>query len=111
MEALNAWKRSTSEIVRMMGSAIVHQRLGNRKEADRALDTMTSQFGDQGAFRIAQVFGAWGDADRAIEWLERARRRRSARVAIELKSHPCLRSLREVAGFRLLLEKLDLPLE
>jgi serine/threonine protein kinase/tetratricopeptide (TPR) repeat protein len=110
-EALNAWQRSTSEIVRMMGSAIVHQRLGNRKEADRALDMMTSQFGDQGSFRIAQVLGAWGDTNRAIEWLERARRRRSARLALEIKSHPFLRPLREAPGFRLLLEKLDLPLE
>ena len=110
-EALAAWQRSTSEIVRLMGNAVVGHRSGDRATAEGALETMISRYGDQGAFRIAQVLAAWGEPMRAIGWLERARRTRSARLAFEVKSHPFLRSLRDDPRYRALLERLDLPVD
>ena len=50
-------------------------------ESDAALAELIAKFGEVAAFQIAEVYGYRNDKDKALEWLERARRQRDAGLA------------------------------
>jgi len=54
------------------GMAIVLHHLGNTEEAEAALALLISSYGDNGVYQRAQVYAQRGDADQAIQSLNRA---------------------------------------
>ena len=45
------------------------------------LTTLRSWYGDRGAYQYAEVYSQWGDAPRALAWLEKALRLRDSGLA------------------------------
>jgi len=93
-EALAAATREPDEVFRSWARAIVHHGLGQGPESDAALEELTSKFGEDSAFQIAEVHGARGETDAAFEWLERAYAQRDSGIPLLLES-PSLLSLQD----------------
>src|SRR5207244_13388426 len=87
--AKEIFPRSTNEIFRLGGAALAEHDLGHPAESQRALDAMIARFSHNGAYQIAQVYAWRGEADRAIEWLDRARVQRDGGLVL-LKDDPLL---------------------
>ncbi len=106
--ALGPFERSTFEIQRLEGAALVHHDLGHPKESAQALDLLITRYGQNSAYQIAQVYAWWGEKDRAFEWLERAYSQRDSGL-LHLKGDPLLRKLRGDPRYTALLKKMNLP--
>jgi len=63
-------------------------------ESDAALAQLTETFADTAAYQIAEVHAYRGEKDRALEWLERARRQRDGGLA-GMRRDPLLANLKE----------------
>ena len=95
--------------VRLLGLALAHHDLGHAAQAKAALEELIAQ-PDQPCYQIAQVYGWWGDKDRAFEWLERARTTRDPGIRY-VKYDPLLQKLRTDARYPALLQRLNLPVD
>jgi hypothetical protein len=71
---------------------------------------MTSKYADGSAYQIAEVYAWRGDADRAFEWLERARVQHDGGMFL-LNVDPMLKPLRGDPRFATLRRELALPAE
>ncbi len=107
--ALEDFERSTSEPLRLLGTALAQHDLGHRMESQQALDTLIAKFGTSASYRIARVYAWRGEADRAFEWLERAYARRTMRL-LDVKFDPLLRKLRVDPRYAELLRRMNLPI-
>jgi len=58
---------------RHYGIAFSLYALGQRKDADAALQYLIDQYGEEGPFQVAEVHAFRGETDDAFQWLERAR--------------------------------------
>jgi TolB-like protein/Tfp pilus assembly protein PilF len=85
--------------LRQQGLVLALQAQGRWAEADAALDELIAVGADDSAFQIAEALACRGDADRAFEWLERARAQRDAGVS-QLQAGPLLRHLHGDARWR-----------
>ncbi len=108
--ALTASQRSTSEVFQLMGAALANHDLGNAKEAQKALDRLTSSFPHSAAYQIGTAYAWWGENDRAFEWLDRARRQGDGGMTF-VKLDPLLRKIRGDPRYPALLTKMNLPLD
>ena len=80
-------------------------------EARRALDALTTRYGDRHPVMIGTTYACWGELDHAFEWLDRAYARHDVEL-IALKEHVVLApQLRSDRRFTLLLQKMNLPVE
>jgi adenylate cyclase len=61
-------------LYRRTALALAYQALGRREQADAALQDLLAHDTLGGAYQIAEVFAARGDAASALDWLERAYR-------------------------------------
>ena len=91
-EALAEALREPEEVYRLWALAIVRHDLGRGAESDEALRELIEKYADGGAYQIAEVHAARGEADAAFEWLDRAYAQRDGGLA-EMKPSPRLRSL------------------
>jgi len=107
--ALAVFKRDDN-IWNLLGTALVQHTLGNQEPAQAALDTMTSKYADGSAYQIAEAYAWRGDADRAFEWLERARVQHDGGMFL-LNVDPILKPLRGDPRFAALRRELALPAE
>ena len=105
--ALAAFKRG-DDIWALLGTALVEHKLGHEKEAQAALDTMVRDYAAVSAFQIAEVYAWRGDADRAFEWLERARKQQDGGMFL-LNVDPFLKPYRGDPRFAALRRELALP--
>ncbi len=53
---------------------LVYEKLGQRQEAEAALAVAIAQAGDYAAGQGAQIYAQWGETDKALTWLETAKR-------------------------------------
>ena len=106
-EALSVFKR-VDGLFGLLGTALVEHTLGNAPQAQAALDAMISKYADGSAYQIAEVYAWRGDADRAFEWLERARLQHDGGLFL-LNVDPILKPLRGDPRFALLRRELALP--
>ena len=106
--ALPLSKRATNELFRRQGAALAEHDLGHAPAAQQWLDEMIAKDADGGAFQIAEVFGWWGDKDKAIQWLDRAYLQHDGGLAT-VKVDPLLRSLRPDPRYKAFLNKMNLP--
>ncbi len=91
--ALPVFARSTSEFLRLMGTAVAQHAAGHPKESQQALDALIAGFGNNAAYQIAAAYAWRGESDRAFLWLERARAQRDGGLTM-LKTDPMVRGLR-----------------
>jgi tetratricopeptide (TPR) repeat protein len=92
------------------GLAYAYAHLGERDKARKLLDDLFAAQ-DPGmvvAYRIAAVYMALGDHERAIQWLNRSYDRHENWLA-QLKVDPVMDPLRADAGFKALLARLHFP--
>jgi len=106
-EALGEASREPESWARLWALAIVHHERRSNAEADAALSELVARYADGAACNIAQVYGARGDIDLALEWLERAYAQRDAGLS-EIKSQPFLRSLHSDSRWVAFLTKMGL---
>ena len=69
--ALQEFAKEPFDFLRLNGEAVAYHHLGQREEAQQALQSLISEAGDAASFQIANVYAQWGDADNAMSWLER----------------------------------------
>jgi serine/threonine protein kinase/tetratricopeptide (TPR) repeat protein len=91
-EALAEAMREPDEPYRLWALAIVHHDLGRGAASDEALRELIEKDAEAGAYQIAEIHAARGEADAAFEWLERAYTQRDGGLT-EVKPSPRLRSL------------------
>ena len=105
--ALAEASREPERWARLWALAIVHHERQSSAEADAALTELVARYAEGAACNIAQVYGARGEIDLALEWLERAYDQRDAGLS-EIKSQPLLRSLHSDLRWDAFLTKMGL---
>jgi tetratricopeptide (TPR) repeat protein len=91
----------------LLARALAYHAVGNHRESDAALGELVAQFSVEDAFQIAEAYAFRGEADRAFEWLERAREQRDPGFS-EMKGDPLLKKLEADARYRPFLQKMGL---
>ena len=71
-EALQEATEEPNDLFRLWAQAIVHRALGHVAESNAAHRELIDEYSDVGAYQIAEVCAARGEADAAFEWLEHA---------------------------------------
>jgi hypothetical protein len=99
--------REPEEAYRLFALAIIHHAQGRGAESDAALRDLSEKHAEGAAFQVAEVHGARGELDRAIEWLERAYAQRDSGLAF-MKTDPNLRSLHGDPRWGALLKRVGL---
>jgi hypothetical protein len=72
-DARSALAAEKSTMFRLTGQAILERRAGHAAAAQRAFDGLVSEVGDAALYQQAEVMAQWGQADRAMELLGKAR--------------------------------------
>jgi tetratricopeptide (TPR) repeat protein len=107
-EALEAVQGETDDGWRTAGLPLAYWAVGRRAEADDALEAMKKQYGDAGAYQVAEIYAFRGETDLALAWLERAYRQRDPGM-VWVTTDRLLTNLRTDPRYRALLAKLKLP--
>jgi TolB-like protein/Tfp pilus assembly protein PilF len=71
--ALAAMEQEPSEAWRLIGLAMAHHDLGHADESDANLAELIEKYAEEYTVNISYVLAYRGEADRAFEWLDRAR--------------------------------------
>jgi len=79
--------------------AMVYDKLGRHADAEGQLAKLKASEQDGAAYQYAEIYAQWGDAAKALEWLETAMRVRDPGL-IELKVDPYLDPLRREPRFQ-----------
>ena len=108
-EALIEMQQETSEWLKLSGEAFAYHSLGRHQASDAALKDLIARSGSGSAYQIAEVYAYRGDADKAIEWLERAYQQHDSGLT-GLKSDPLFKGLHQKPSYIQLLKKMQLPL-
>jgi TolB-like protein/tetratricopeptide (TPR) repeat protein len=88
--------------------AIAYHKLGRHADAEGALAKLKALWGDSGPTVYAVVYAQWGDATKALEWLDTALRLRSPGLE-SLKTDPLLDPLRNEPRFQAIERALKFP--
>jgi TolB-like protein/Tfp pilus assembly protein PilF len=72
-EARKAFAAEKSKMFRLTGLAVLEHRAGNAAAAQRAFDSLATEVGDAALYQQAEVMAQWGQADRAMALLAKAR--------------------------------------
>ncbi|MDE2359794.1 MAG: TIR domain-containing protein [Betaproteobacteria bacterium] len=106
-EALAEVLREPEELARLWASAVIHHTAGRREESEAALEALIAKYQVEAACQVAEVYAMRGQADRAVDWLERAYVQRDAGLA-EMKPDPLFRSLHTDPRWGTFLRKMGL---
>jgi TolB-like protein/DNA-binding winged helix-turn-helix (wHTH) protein len=88
--------------------AMTYGKLGRHEDAEAMLKTVQSWYGDRGAYQYAQIYSQWGDAARALAWLEKAMRLHDSGLAA-VKVDSLLDPLRNEPRFQAIQQALKFP--
>ena len=88
--------------------AETYHKLGRTADAEALLRQIKSAWGDDNAYLFAGIYAQWGDAAKALDWLETAVRQRDSGLA-ELKTDPDLDPLRSEPRFQAIERALKFP--
>jgi tetratricopeptide (TPR) repeat protein len=106
--ALLEMQRERSEFSAPGGLAIAYFASGRKADSDAALAQMIKEHADDSAFAIAEVYAFRGQADEAMNWLERAYTQKDAGL-IYVKVEVPQKSLAEDRRYKAFLKKMNLP--
>lgn len=104
-EARAACSAETHDIGRLPALAVVEHRLGNEAGSRAAMTQLEAKLGDSALYQQAQVRAQWGELDRAMDILRRARASGDSGL-IYSNSDPLLDPLRKLPAFNELLREL-----
>jgi TolB-like protein/Tfp pilus assembly protein PilF len=88
--------------------AVVYDKLGRHSDAESMLAKMKASLGDDFAYEYAKIYAQWGNAPKALEWLDTAMRLRDPGLA-GLKVEPLLDPLRSEPRFQAIQRALKFP--
>jgi len=96
--------RATAEL------ALAHAQSGNKKQALKLLDDLKQRSKQRyvSPFNLALIYGAVGDKNQALEWLEKAHEQRSPSLIL-LNLSPAFKGLRAEPRFIELVHSVGLP--
>ncbi|HEU4333956.1 MAG TPA: hypothetical protein VFT32_05620, partial [Candidatus Eisenbacteria bacterium] len=92
---------------RLHGLALGRHAEGDRARSDAALRELVAEHGKDALVQIASAYAHRGDAERAFEWLERARAARDPGLA-EIRVEPLFRTLHRDPRWAALLGRMGL---
>jgi tetratricopeptide (TPR) repeat protein len=107
-QALAEFEKNPQNGQRIVGEALAYNALGKKTEADAALQQLITQYREQAAYQIAEVYAFRGEADRAFQWLEIARAHKDAGLAA-IKGDPLLKNVYSDSRYSAFLQKMGLP--
>ena len=97
-DALKAFEADSHKWSKLAGVAIVQNRLGNRGRAEAAMAELTSDSDTVSFYQQGQVWAQWGEADKSMAALLRARTQRDAGL-VAAQYDPMLAPLRARPDF------------
>ncbi|HVF64273.1 MAG TPA: adenylate/guanylate cyclase domain-containing protein [Casimicrobiaceae bacterium] len=105
-EALADARAETSEIFRLVGTAVVEHVRNEHAASDAALAELIETQGADSPYQVAEVYGGRGQNDEAFEWLERTYNDRDPGLSY-MKMDPLLVNLRSDPRWDRLLAKMN----
>jgi TolB-like protein len=105
-DARASFQAEKSDLLRLPGLAIVEHRLGKRAAANDAFLELIDTLGDSVLYQQAQVLAQWGNSEKALLALDRARALGDSGLLISLVD-PLLDPLRQIGQFSKLLAELN----
>jgi hypothetical protein len=106
-EALADARAETSEIFRLVATAMVQFARGDQAASDAALAELIEKAGAGGHYQVAEVLAVRSEVDRAFEWLERTFADRDPGMSY-MKMDWAYRKLHGDPRWQALLEKMQL---
>jgi Flp pilus assembly protein TadD len=106
-EALLEAEWVTIPYARLTLSAAAYHALGRKAKSDKALGELVENLPGSAAYQIAIIYAFRGEADRAFQWLERAREQGDAGL-MYLRGDPLLEKIRGDARYTTFLRKMHL---
>lgn len=106
--ALEAARRAPAGVWKDVALAFAHAAGRDRAAADAALATLEQKHAQFAAYQVAEVHALRGDADRSLQWLERALANRDPGITL-LLFDPALLRLRDDPRFAAFCAKVGLP--
>jgi TolB-like protein/tetratricopeptide (TPR) repeat protein len=97
-EARAAYVLEPAALLRLPGLAIVDKKLGNSPAGEKAMEQLISELGDNALYQQAQILAQWGDTNRALDALRRAKVVGDAGL-LQAGVDPLLTPLRKVPEF------------
>jgi TolB-like protein len=88
--------------------AVVYDKVGRHADAERTLAKMQASLAEAFAYEYAKVYAQWGNAPKALEWLDTAMRLRDPGLEA-LKVEPLLDPLRSEPRFQAIERALKFP--
>jgi len=107
-QALLEMQQETNGWLKLAGEAIAYYSLGRRQASEAALKELIANHGSDSAYQIAEVYAYRGEADKALEWLDRAYQQHDSGMPF-LKSDGWFKGLHQNPRYIELLKKMDLP--
>ena len=92
----------------LYSQALLQHSLGNRREADAALDELIRTFSAGWAYQIGVTYAWRGENDKALAWLERAYEQHDGGL-LRLDTEPMLAGLRKDTRYARLRRKVGFP--
>lgn len=106
-DALAASEKELGEPWRLAAQSIVYHALGQQEESEEALRQLIDKYSDRIAVPIGGCYAFRGDADKAMEWLNRAYAQNDPQLSLT-RVHPVHDKLQGDPRFQEMLRKLDL---
>jgi TolB-like protein/class 3 adenylate cyclase/Flp pilus assembly protein TadD len=106
-EALAEARAETSEVFRLVATAMVQFARGDQAASDAALAELIEKEGAESPYQVAEVLAVRGEVDRAFEWLERTYADRDPGLSY-MKMDWAYRKLHGDPRWQALLEKMQL---
>jgi serine/threonine protein kinase/lipoprotein NlpI len=106
-EALLEMQREPNDGVKLAGEAMAYHSLGRQPASDAALKELIASHANEGAYQVAQAYAYRGEADKAMDWLDRAYQQHDSGMPY-LKSDGRFKSLHQNPRYIDLLKKMGL---
>ena len=106
--ALQEAKLEPDASLREASLALAYDGLGLRKEADEALNLITTNYSTRAAYQIVEILSSRGDLSGSFTWLERAYQQHDTGL-LKMNCNPLLKSLRDDSRFKDFVRRTRLP--
>jgi TolB-like protein/tetratricopeptide (TPR) repeat protein len=106
--ALNEFQKETDDGTRLDGLAIAYHSVGRNDDSDTVLAQMKKDYANTFAFGIAEAYAYRGEADQALQWLDRAYAQRDSSL-YQVKGDWPFKSLEADPRYKEFLRKMNLP--